>query len=256
MVSKLILEKTIAFSIHLIISAIAIISILIYIKITWFQGALFSLERVWSAFQILILVDVVLGPLMTFIVFKPKKKTIVFDLSIIFILQIAALMYGISVIKNQRPSIITFVGDRFEVIIESEFNTDTLPKDFFDLKALEMPQLTYSLPGISEQEKSDFIINDTQYQKDLSRHRQLKEYMGVILSKQLEPNLITPHTEQSKATYNAFLNRNNTSNCFLLPIQGTYDDAKIIAINTDTLKIIEVLELDPWTDYNQPKSLE
>ena len=39
-------------------------------------------------------VDVVIGPLLTLIVFDPKKKHLKFDLVVIAALQLAALAYG------------------------------------------------------------------------------------------------------------------------------------------------------------------
>ena len=65
---------------------------------------------------ILIGVDVVLGPLLTLVVFNPAKKSLRIDLAVIAALQVAALVYGISVIAQARPAYVVFAGDRFTVI--------------------------------------------------------------------------------------------------------------------------------------------
>ncbi len=44
--------------------------------------------------SIIISVDLILGPLLTFVVFQPQKKTLKFDLSVIAAVQMSALVYG------------------------------------------------------------------------------------------------------------------------------------------------------------------
>ncbi|MFV1992657.1 MAG: hypothetical protein ACC635_02040 [Acidiferrobacterales bacterium] len=63
----------------------------------------------------MLFVDVVLGPLLTFIVFnykKPRNK-IIFDLSIIVVIQIGALIWGVNAIYNGRPVVIVYYEGSF-----------------------------------------------------------------------------------------------------------------------------------------------
>ncbi len=61
-------------------------------------------------------VDVVLGPLLTLIVFKSGKKTLKFDLAVIAIMQTIALVYGLHVVWSARPVFVLAVVDRLEII--------------------------------------------------------------------------------------------------------------------------------------------
>jgi len=60
----------------------------------------------------------VLGPLITFVKFDWSKKRheILFDLSIIVVIQIGALVYGIATTDGQRPVAIVLSGDIFSSV--------------------------------------------------------------------------------------------------------------------------------------------
>jgi hypothetical protein len=69
---------------------------------------------------------VVIGPLITLVVFKPGKRGLRFDLAVIGILQVAALLYGGYVMFAARPAFIVFVKDRFEVATPVDLEPERL----------------------------------------------------------------------------------------------------------------------------------
>lgn len=242
--------KFIAFIKHLLISSLVIGGFLIFLKLVWFKGALFELENVWQGFQILILVDVVLGPILTFIVYSKGKKSLKFDLSLIVLFQIIALLYGAQVIHGQRPVLFTFVGDRFETLIATDLIVENLPKSHFDSKLLNFPILTFAIPAGSASEQSEFITDNTQYHKIASRHRPIRGYIEEIKNQGLDPKKIKPNSQKSIKNFEAFKNENKDVEYILLPLQGTYENARIIAIDVRSGEAIEYLYLDPWTEYS------
>jgi hypothetical protein len=74
----------------------------------------------WNVLRVLIGVDVVLGPLLTLIVFKPGKRGLKFDLAFIALVQLAALVYGLTAIYRERPYFTVFSVDRFYVVAERD----------------------------------------------------------------------------------------------------------------------------------------
>jgi hypothetical protein len=102
--------------IHLAISAFIALLVILIIYGGWYQGGLASIEGVGSILLIMIGVDVVLGPLMTLLVYKPKKKTLVIDLSVIAFLQAAFLTYGVYNVELARPAFVVFEENRFETV--------------------------------------------------------------------------------------------------------------------------------------------
>lgn len=101
---------------HLLISAaIAAIAVAVILGL-WFPGPLFEAAGGLGLLNILVGVDVVLGPLLTLVVFKSGKPGMKFDLAAIGTVQLAALVYGCSVVFLARPAFIVFVKDRFELV--------------------------------------------------------------------------------------------------------------------------------------------
>jgi hypothetical protein len=70
----------------------------------WYPGILSQVDDGWHRALLLIAgVDLVLGPLLTLIIFNPAKKSLKFDLSVIVIIQLAALVAGLYTVHTTRP---------------------------------------------------------------------------------------------------------------------------------------------------------
>lgn len=80
-------------------------------------------------FLIMISVDVVCGPLLTLVVFNPRKprSELVRDIGIIVFLQLAALAYGLSTTIQARPVFLAFEADLFRVVGVPDIDTEDLP---------------------------------------------------------------------------------------------------------------------------------
>lgn len=101
---------------HLLLSAF-IISLVILIMFTlWYPGAYFNLMGGKSLIYLIGGVDIFIGPLLTFIVFKKNKKSLRFDLTCIGILQVTAMSYGLYVMFAARPVFTVFNIDTFQVV--------------------------------------------------------------------------------------------------------------------------------------------
>jgi hypothetical protein len=105
---------------HLLI-CVAIASAVIAVMLgVWYPGPLFEAAGGTGMLYILVGVDVILGPLLTLIVFKSGKRGMKFDLTVIGLVQLAALVYGVHIVFLARPAFIVFVKDRFELVIAAE----------------------------------------------------------------------------------------------------------------------------------------
>ena len=91
-----------------------------------------------SLFLLLVSVDVVLGPLITFTVFnraKPRRELIT-DLSLIGLLQVAALCYGLWTVFVARPVHLVFEYTRMSVVHAIDIDPMLLAKAPFELQQL------------------------------------------------------------------------------------------------------------------------
>jgi len=234
---------------HLMLS-IAVISLFLLVLIElWYPGPLFRIEGVWQGLKILIPVDAVLGPLLTFIVFAPGKKHLKFDLSIIAGLQLAALLYGGYIIYQERPVIYTFVADRFETIRASENLQEKIEKVRPIPVSDSNVSLTYALPAQSREERNQFILNMVQFQKIPERHYPLSDHLVEISEKALNINKFKPTDINSKKIDDFKSNFKTIDHLLLLPFQGTSKESVVIAIDKNTLSVAGFLDINPWDDY-------
>jgi hypothetical protein len=117
-----------ASAIHLALSAAIGISVIALMLALWYPQHYFAAMGGDTLIMLLIGVDVVIGPLITLIIFDPKKKNLRFDLAVIALLQLTALVYGCSVMFKARPVFNVFVVDRFEVIAANAVDEESLEK--------------------------------------------------------------------------------------------------------------------------------
>jgi hypothetical protein len=109
-------NRLIAFSTHIIASIVISLIAFLIVFFVWYPAPLDHAFNVSSVFFLLLVVNIIVGPILTFLVYQPKKKSLVFDLSVIVLLQIAAFGYGLHAIFQGRPAFVVFNQDRFEAI--------------------------------------------------------------------------------------------------------------------------------------------
>jgi len=127
-----------AASTHLLISVAIAAAVITVMLLVWYPGPLFEAAGGSGLLYILVGVDVVLGPLLTLIVFKSGKRGMKFDLAMIGLAQVAALVYGVHIVFLARPAFIVFVNDRFELVTVVDL-------DPAELEAARYPQ--FRTPG-------------------------------------------------------------------------------------------------------------
>ncbi|YCH22530.1 type IV pilin accessory protein [Pseudomonas sp. D1-3] len=115
-----------AFGLHLLFSfLLAVISVPLVFML-WYPSPLDKATGMTAVFLLIICVDVVLGPLMTAVVYKKNKPSLRFDLSCIVIVQLAAFAYGLYVVGQGRPAWIVYNVGRFDLVQASELDYSRL----------------------------------------------------------------------------------------------------------------------------------
>jgi hypothetical protein len=119
-----------AFAIHLGISATIGTIVVATMLLVWYPGPFFTAMGGNELVMILLGVDVVLGPLITLVVFDPRKakRLLRMDLAVIGTLQAAALAYGVYVIAEVRPVYMVFTVDRFDLVAANDLKEAELAR--------------------------------------------------------------------------------------------------------------------------------
>src|SRR5699024_7695764 len=105
---------------HLSISFLIALLVVGLVFFIWYPSPLATAVGVTHIFLMLLVIDVILGPLLGLLVYKEGKKTLKFDLSVIILIQIAALCYGVFSIEQGRPAWLVFHVDRFELVRKND----------------------------------------------------------------------------------------------------------------------------------------
>lgn len=103
---------------HLVLSFIVAGSTAILVFLGWFPHPFRDLAGGTQLFWMIAAVDVVCGPLLTWVLFKPEKSRVALavDLSLIVLIQVSALAYGLHTLSYARPLAVIYEVDRFRVV--------------------------------------------------------------------------------------------------------------------------------------------
>lgn len=106
----------------------------------WYPAPFDRLTGGLGLFTILVLVDLVCGPLFTFILANPRKsrRELTLDFSLVALIQISALLYGLHTVKIARPVLLSFEKDRIAVVTEAEIDQETLHEAPENLRQLPL----------------------------------------------------------------------------------------------------------------------
>lgn len=119
-----------AASLHLTGSALLAALAAALVFLLWYPWPYSVLAGGIGLFMLITGVDVVMGPLITFVIFDRRKpaRELRHDLSIVVLLQLAALVYGLHVMYAARPVVLAFEGQRFRVVAAVDVAQDELPQ--------------------------------------------------------------------------------------------------------------------------------
>ncbi len=120
-------QKLLATAVHLLVSVACVGTLLLLVTQVWYPDYLFRTDGGWQGLRIVILVDLVLGPLLTFVVFRRGKKGLVLDLTLIAIMQLTALFGGGWLVYSERPLLLVFHEGRFFSVTADDYRDVGVP---------------------------------------------------------------------------------------------------------------------------------
>lgn len=114
-------ERSRAAALHLLLSALAVLPVAGVAVATWYPPPFFGASGGMRLAVTICVVDVVLGPLLTLLIFDRRKgRSLKIDLALVASLQVGALGYGLHAAALGRPVFQVFVVDRFEIVTAAQ----------------------------------------------------------------------------------------------------------------------------------------
>lgn len=103
---------------HLLLSLMLAVGVAALVFGLWYPPPYGQLAGGHGLFLLIMVVDVVCGPLLTLVIFNPRKPRteLVRDIGLVVLIQLAALSYGVYSLSQARPIWLAFEGDRFRVV--------------------------------------------------------------------------------------------------------------------------------------------
>ena len=121
------MHRTQACLIHLGIS-LSIFAVLAYLVVrVWYPDFFFQTDGGWQGLRLLLGVDLVLGPLLTLIVYRAGKPGLRFDLTAIGVVQATCLAAGIWIVHGERPLAMVYVDGSFYSVTAQSFKEVNAP---------------------------------------------------------------------------------------------------------------------------------
>lgn len=199
---------------------------------------------------ILITVDLILGPILTFVVFQPNKKSLKFDLSTIAAIQIAALVYGAYSLFQVHPVYITFNIDRFTLISAKDAEPEKAKYDEFKVSKFTTAKLAFAKMPEDREKRNEVTLVAALGGGDLEQrveyYEPYNENINKILAKGIDPELIFSKVIKDK-NIESFVNKHqeNIDNFVFLPINSAKKEA-IVVLDRQTALPIATINSDPW----------
>ncbi len=125
---------------HLCLTALVAVMAAALVFGLWYPWPYRAISGGQSLFILIISVDLVLGPALTFVAFNPSKakSVLVRDLMVIAALQLGGLAYGLHTVFQARPVALVYEPGRFRVVTTVDLRYDELPEALPELRTLSL----------------------------------------------------------------------------------------------------------------------
>jgi len=247
-------NRFVASGVHLAISAGIAVLVLLMMKLVWYPGPYFDVIGAGRLILILVAVDVVIGPLITLIVFDTKKPELKRDLLIVALLQATALGYGVYTVYQARPVYAVFNVDRLDVVTAAEIDPGELSK----VQRQEFKSLPWSGPEIiaaklpeNPKERQRILLSSVAGGADVY---QLPQYyvpyadMAAEVKSKAKPLAVLKAKESAREIVNAYVadSGRSESQLGILPLRGKQRDM-VAVLDLKTGEVLRFLPIDPFS---------
>lgn len=236
-----------AFLVHVIGSAVIALMALLVFRL-WYPAPLHEALGVTHIFLLVLLVDVVLGPLLTLLVYKAGKKTLVFDLAVIAFLQVAALGYGLWTVAEGRPAWIVFNADRFDLVSVVDLDTrrlDETPNEYRQ-PAWTGPRWVAAVAPSDVEENNELTLESIFSGLDLPQrpnlYRPLADQHEVLRQRMLAPSELKQFNSAERV--DRVLGQWPKADAWL-PLMARVKPM-VVLLHKETAEVIAVVNLNPW----------
>ncbi|WP_130803660.1 TfpX/TfpZ family type IV pilin accessory protein [Acinetobacter ihumii] len=233
---------------HLGLSLSFALIILVWVFFCWYPSPLAKAVGVTHIFLMMLAIDVIVGPLLGFIVYKEGKKSLKFDLAVIIFIQFAALCYGVYIIGQGRPVWIVYNVDRFELVRNNEIIDQNIQQakpeyrhpSWFkpqyvatqlasDIKTRNDDMFVEALGGISLAQKPERYVAFSEVKQQIQQRAQNLNVLNQFNDKQDVEKILKQYPEADG----------------WVPLKASAVDMAVL-LNKQKGQVVKIVDLRPW----------
>lgn len=240
--------KFVAFLIHLSLSVCIALLVMLLVFRLWYPAPLHDLVGVKHIFYLLVGIDVVIGPVLTFIVYKKGKPSLATDLSLIAFFQLAAFFYGIWTVAEGRPAWIVFNVDRFSLVQVMDLDTRQQDKTAEEYQSPSWfgPQWVYAETPSNIEERNTLTLESVFAGVDLPQRPDLYQPLEMFhdnLRKRAKP--LEDLTQFNSAEAVEQVKRLWPQANAYIPLDYKMHFATVL-MNIESAQVVGITSLSPW----------
>ncbi len=147
--------------IHLLLSLLIVGSVTAYVVYFWYPIPLLPMAKADQLLAMVGGIDLIVGPLLTLIVYKHGKKTLKMDLTVIALIQATFLAMGLYTLFESRPVYLVASGKIFNLVFANEIVAEDLAKadDKYQHFGFTNPKLVGAVMPNDIQEKTRIVMS-------------------------------------------------------------------------------------------------
>ena len=233
---------------HLFISFLIALLVIGLVFFIWYPSPLATAVGVTHIFLMLLVIDVILGPLLGLLVYKEGKKTLKFDLSVIILIQIVALCYGVFSIEQGRPAWLVYNVDRFELVRKNELVDTNIQQaqPQFQKPSWFKPQYVATEFAKDTQQRNDEmfaeVLGGISIAQRPERYVELTQAKTQIQQRAQNLELLKQFNDQQSVQ--KILAKYPQADAFV-PLKATAVDMTVL-INKEKGEVVKIVDLRPW----------
>ncbi|UTO19847.1 type IV pilin accessory protein [Acinetobacter sp. Z1] len=233
---------------HLFISFLVGLVVVGLVFFIWYPMPLAKATGVTQVFLMMLAIDVIVGPILGLLVYKDDKKRLIFDLTIIILIQLSALCYGIYNIAQGRPVWMVYNVDRFELVRNNEIYTKNLHQadKRFQRTSWLKPQFVATEfakdPKRRSQDMFDEIMGGLEISQRPERYVDLSKVKQQIQKRTQKLNLLNQFND--KAIVQKILAQYPEATGYV-PLKANAVDMTVL-VSKEKGEVVKIVDLRPW----------
>ena len=242
---------------NLLISQAIISLFLVFAYLIWFPYSFSQLGGFKQTALMLVFVDLILGPLLVFIIYKEKKKYLAFDINVLLGMQLIAFMFGAYSLFLKHPAYAVFSVDRFSLTNVSQIYPQQHWLSHIKSSFFSSPKLVFAKNPETSQKRQTLLFNVLlNGAPDIDKRPELfepfEQHLKAVFSKSIPLKQLF-QDEKSKEKFQQFYRQygGKPDDYAYFPLSGNNKKDYIWVFSRKTKQPVAIIDSDPWLIANK-----